>query len=207
MFNLKQGVIVKRLIILCLLVATAAFAAERHASTMIDKGARPSQLVQEAIDSSSANYSSIGAAIDTVLRQQVLGVIFGLDHDTVPVSGETTKACIYVVPATGVTSVTIKNISIIAGLPPNVAGTKIAWAQVKMMDATDSTFKAITSRTVIDTHTTATLKAYRPKAVTIDSTANAILYPNDAVWGYFYVDSANLYTKDLGVMLNLSINK
>lgn len=207
--------------LIVLAVVGTVMATQYRMKYYIDNGLYPSDVIKDAMDSSATARTSIlglardsaatlgaslGTYVDTVLRVQAFGNIMG-GYDTIATSAETVKACIYVVPATGVTSVTVKNVSFIAQTPPNVAGGKIAWAQVKMRDDTDSTFKAITSRTVLDTHSTATLKAYRTKAITIDSTTNAVLYPGDAVWGYFFVDSANVLVKNLGVGLNLSINK
>ena len=196
-----------------------AFGGERMAIDMIQKGAKPHDLVVEALDSSAVGRSKvvqtvacssgvIGGAIDTVLRQVVSSVIFGDQYDSVPASGDTVKALLYSVPTSGVTSVTIKCIDIWAETPPNVAGSKIALMFIKQLDATDSSLHSIVNRAIIDTHTTATLGAlWKPKNLAIDSTANAVLYAGDAVFGWFYVDSANVYTKNLGATLSLSINK
>lgn len=226
----------KKLIILLalgLFLASGVMARENRMKKYVEEGMYPSNIIVDAMDSSATARSSVigvitdscgnvGTKIDTVLRTQLLIPILGINHDSVPVSAESTFVPLYVVPATGVTSVTIKNISIIAERVPHTHAAKMFMISIRNMDATDSTLKTIVTRSLIDSAgggivhgAVATLAhadsgllvAYRPRALLMDSSANAVLYPNDAVWSVTYTDSANVYTKDLAVMLNLSINK
>jgi hypothetical protein len=203
----------KKMIILALVLGLCVplFASERRAADMIAKGAKPSDLVRESIDSSSLNYTRIGEAIDTVLRTVITARMngkIGTGADTL-VALDTNKCLLYCVPTTGVTSVTIKNISLIAMTPPTVptTGHFAVWFSIKNMDATDSAMHNIITRTVIDTGTTYSLTAYRPKAMTIDSTANAVLGPGDAIWSFLCADTLCTTVRKVYAILNLSINK
>jgi hypothetical protein len=217
-----EGEEMKRLMVFGLLVvflfSGVVLAREYRMNKYVEEGLYPSDVIIDAIDSSAVLRTKIDAYValhsDTVWRNQIIIPIMGINHDSVPVSAESTFVPLYVVPATGVTSVTIKNVSLVAERVPHTHATKIVLFRMFNMDATDSTSHSIINRCVIDTagnglreNATGLLVAYRPKALSIDSTANAVLYPNDAVWAIFYTDSANVYTKDLNVMLNLSIDK
>jgi hypothetical protein len=209
------------------------YAREYRLGKYVQEGLYPSAVIVDALDSSAAARSqvievitdssgNVGNKIDTVFRTQLLIPIAGINHDSVPVSAESTFTPLYVVPATGVTSVTIKNISIIAEKVPHTHGAKMFMIRIGNVDATDSAYHHIIIRTLIDSagggivHGAAAglahadsglLVAFRPRLLLMDSTANAVLYPGDAVWSVTYCDSANVYTKDLSVMLNVSINK
>lgn len=204
----------KKILAFALICGLTAFvgAVDRYLSDYVQHGQKDYQLVQRALDSNGVDFKDeLVAIVDTALGEVVMARLGprSTGVDTL-VAAETLKTVLYACPTTGVTSVTIRNIDVVAMTPPaipNNSSTKVAWLSIKNMDASDSLMHNIVTRKTLDSAAVVAMTAYLPTALTIDSTAFAVLYPGDIVWGFLCADTLCTAVREFNAILNLSINK